>query len=71
MKKYYLHTVDGAPGAMMGDQICHLSRFGPRTRNKLVADLATIKKQQRASEDFRRENGFQKAKYDYVTVYVP
>lgn len=52
----YMHTIEGQPAWYDGEQICYASW---RRVIPLVRDLATIKRQRRAANDWRTMQGFE------------
>lgn len=65
-KCLYMHTLDGMPAAYDGRHICYWYRRVP-----LVATLKQIRKEQAASKEWRRKQGYgDSAKYGYVTIKV-
>lgn len=68
---YYLHTMEGEPAYFDGDQIVFVSRG--RHAAVLVDSLATIRKQIRATEQFRLRHGFSfdPEEHCYVRVRLP
>jgi hypothetical protein len=65
----FMHTLDNHPAFFSGDQIC----YAPYRRHvPLVESLTQIKRDQRASEQYRNANGYQdhSPKYGYIRVVV-
>lgn len=62
----YMHTMDGRPAHFVENQIWFVN---PRSAAMLVPDRLTIRKQQRASRRWRKQQGFDAAiVYGYVRV---
>jgi len=68
MKKVFIHTISGLPAQYYkGEQIC----FGMRRCGiKTVDTLAQIKKEQRASNKWRKKKGYDvhPLDYDYMRI---
>lgn len=64
----YMHTIDGMPAQFdrCGDQIS-FAGAGPI---RLEPDLKTIRKQQKASREWRAKQGWQSPKYSHKLVKV-
>ena len=64
----YMHTIDGRPAFMSDGQICFV-RDGFRLDEIFVDSLATIRKQQKQSCDFRKNYGWSPVgKLSYIRV---
>lgn len=70
----YMHTLDGKPAKYTGDQIAFAShgRYA-RKGIPLAASLDQIKRERKASDKWRRSQGFKTDifTYSYVLVEVP
>ena len=68
MKKVFIHTINGTPAQYYkGEQICYgMRKCGVRT----VDTLAQIKKEQRASNKWRKKQGWNdhEVDYDYMRI---
>jgi hypothetical protein len=70
----YVHTIDDMPARFDGEQICYVSTHpNGRFHARPVPDLATIRREQRASIQYRKRNGFSDSagEYGYVRVELP
>lgn len=68
MEKVFIHTISGLPAEYYDkEQICYGSR---RTGVKTVNTLAQIKKEQRASNKWRKKKGYEThiLDYDYMRI---
>jgi len=68
MKKVFIHTINGYPAQYYdGEQIYYGSR---RSGVKTVNTLAQIKKEQRATNKWRKKKGFDvhPLDYDYMRI---
>ena len=64
-KKYYLHTLDGRPGAFDGTQICYAWHGMP-----LAKTLQQIRAEQKRSIEHRMEQRLDVSNYGYLLVYL-
>jgi len=71
-KSIYLHTINGHLAFFDGEQICYVAHGQTALREVLRPDLATIRREQRASVEYRRrelgcasDNG---SDYDYLRL---
>ena len=68
MKKVFIHTINGLPAQYYDEeQICYGSR---RSGVKTVNTLAQIKKEQRATNKWRKKKGYhtRPLDYDYMRI---
>jgi hypothetical protein len=66
-KKYYMHTINGKPGAFDGTQICYGWHRMP-----LTSSLKQIKEEQKKSRAYRMKKNFDIfPDYGYLLVYLP
>ena len=74
-KKYmYMHTINGYPARYEGKegQICYVEQRGSFI-GKLVPSLKQIRKEQKLSHAWRKEQGFdvKQSEYSYIRVELP
>ena len=63
-RTYYLHTIDGRPAFYVhGMQICFANRYGKPA--PLATSLGQIKREQRASVEWRRAQGYDHSAEEY------
>jgi hypothetical protein len=55
-KVYYLHTLDGQPAFFDKYQVCYSTSYGEAV--KLVETLKQIKREQKKSREWRRNEGY-------------
>jgi hypothetical protein len=64
----YIHTIDGRPAVFWrGEQICYAEN-GNRLSALLVPSLRQIRREQAASEAWRRSQGFEPTPYGYLRL---
>jgi hypothetical protein len=71
MSTKYLHTIDGKPAMYVsGEQICFRPFYGKAY--PLADSLDQIRKEQRASNEWRKKQGFRSdgPEHGYVRIYV-
>lgn len=73
MSNIYMHTIDGHPAMYVpGEQIVFFSKYSrPSFQEVFVNSLRTIRRQQKASAEWRAEQGYQAdlhSKYGYVRI---
>lgn len=68
-RTWYMHTLDGRPATYVpGTQICFVDG---RHKARLVPSLAQIRRERRASGEWRERRGYRDdGDYDYVLVEV-
>lgn len=70
--RLYLHTINGRPAGFGNEQICYASNNRSKWKAKPIKDLATIRKQQKQTFEFRKEQGysFDESEYSYVIIEI-
>ncbi len=72
MNKFYMHTINGKPALYWpGEQICYYNYYGKLT--PLAKSLSQIRREQKASHEYRRSYGatVDPKEYGYIRVRTP